>query len=237
MVCAVSGGPEKGELEALERQVVGCRRCPRLVEWREAVAADPPRRYRGEDYWARPVPGFGDPRAGVVVVGLAPAAHGGNRTGRVFTGDRSGDWLFGALHRAGMANQPRSVSREDGLRLRGVWVSAVNRCAPPQNRPTTTERDNCLPYLAAELRLLIRARVVVALGSYAWDGTLSALRSLGTAVPRPKPRFAHGGEARLDGWVLVGSYHVSQQNTFTGRLTEPMLDAVFARARELAGEV
>jgi uracil-DNA glycosylase family 4 len=221
-------------LVALERRVVSCRRCPRLVEWREAVAADPPKRHHDEVYWARPVPGFGDPRARVAIVGLAPAAHGGNRTGRIFTGDRSGDWLFAALHRAGLANQPLSRSRDDGLRLRGAWVTAVNRCAPPANRPTTGERDNCLPYLAEELRLLARVRALVALGAYAWDGALLALRALGREVPRPKPRFGHGAETRVGELALVGCFHPSQQNTFTGRLTAEMLDAVFARALELA---
>jgi uracil-DNA glycosylase len=220
-------------LARLERRVVACRRCPRLVEWREAVAADPPRRYRGERYWARPVPGFGDPDARVVIVGLAPAAHGGNRTGRVFTGDRSGAWLFASLHRTGFASQPESVGLDDGLRLRDAYVTAVNRCAPPANRPTPAERDNCLPYLAEELGLLGRARVIVALGAYGWDGTLRALRERGTAVPRPKPRFGHGVEAAVDGVTLLGCFHPSQQNTFTGRLTEEMMDAVFARAREL----
>jgi uracil-DNA glycosylase len=172
-------------LSALERDVTGCRRCPRLVEWRERVAAEPPRRYRDERYWARPLPGFGDPRASVVLVGLAPAAHGGNRTGRIFTGDRSGDWLFAALHRAGFANQPNSERRDDGLRLRGAYVTAVNRCPPPKNRPTTEERDNCLPYLVRELRLLTGARVLVALGSYAWAGSLLALAELGAELPRP----------------------------------------------------
>ena len=205
------------------------------MEWREAVAADPPKRYRGERYWARPVPGFGDPAARVVVVGLAPAAHGGNRTGRVFTGDRSGDWLFAALHRAGFANQPTSVSADDGLRLHGAWVTAVNRCAPPANRPTPTERDNCLPYLVAELELLTAARVIVALGSYGWDGALLALRARGADVPRPKPRFGHGAEAPVGDITLLGCFHPSQQNTFTGKLTEGMMDAVLARARELAG--
>jgi uracil-DNA glycosylase len=221
-------------LAALADQIVGCRLCPRLVEWRELAAADPPRRYRGDDYWGRPLPGFGDPRARVILVGLAPAAHGGNRTGRMFTGDRSGDWLYAALHRAGLANQARSESRDDGLRLRGSYVTAVNRCAPPANRPTPAERDNCLPYLANELRLLEAGRVLVALGSYAWDGTLRALREIGTQVPRPKPRFGHGAEAGAGPYSLLGCYHPSQQNTFTGRLTEAMLDAVFARARELA---
>jgi uracil-DNA glycosylase family 4 len=228
-------------LPGLESEITSCTRCPRLVEWRERCAAEPPRRYRGERYWARPLPGFGDARARIVVVGLAPAAHGGNRTGRVFTGDRSGDWLYAALHRAGLANQPTSVSREDGLRLRGAYVTAVNRCPPPQNRPTTAERDNCLPYLVRELRLLRSARVIVALGAYAWTGSLLALTELGAEVPRPRPRFGHGAEATLEtgkgrgrrGWSLVGCFHPSQQNTFTGRLTEPMLDAVFARATDL----
>jgi uracil-DNA glycosylase len=225
-------------LRRLTGEITSCTRCPRLVEWRERSAAEPPRRYVGERYWARPLPGFGEARARIVVVGLAPAAHGGNRTGRVFTGDRSGDWLYAALHRAGLANQPTSVSRDDGLRLRGAYVTAVNRCPPPQNRPTTEERDNCLPYLVRELRLLRSARVIVALGAYAWTGSLLALAGLGAEVPRPRPRFAHGAETRLettDGrkWSMVGCFHPSQQNTFTGRLTEPMLDAVFERARAL----
>ena len=221
-------------LEELESEVVRCRRCPRLVEWRERTAADPPRRHRGEDYWGRPLPGFGDPGARVVVVGLAPAAHGGNRTGRIFTGDRSGDWLYAALHRTGFANQPLSEHRGDGLRLEGAWVTAVNRCPPPANRPTPAERDNCLPYLVDELRLLRRAGVLVALGSFAWDGALRALRELGEEVPRPKPRFGHGAETEVGRYVLLGSYHPSQQNTFTGKLTERMLEAVFARAAALA---
>jgi uracil-DNA glycosylase len=229
-------------LEELAAEVSECTRCPRLVEWRERSAAEPPRRYRGETYWARPLPGFGDPRARIAVVGLAPAAHGGNRTGRIFTGDRSGDWLFAALHRAGLANQPTSVSVDDGLRLRRAYITAVNRCPPPQNRPTTEERDNCLPYLVRELRLLRSARVIVALGSYAWTGTLLALRELGAELPRPRPRFGHGAEAQLrtsEGggnrdWTLLGCFHPSQQNTFTGKLTEPMLDAVFTRAKGLA---
>jgi uracil-DNA glycosylase family 4 len=231
-------------LPALAAEVTRCTRCPRLVEWRERSAEEPPRRYRGETYWARPLPGFGDPEAPIVIVGLAPAAHGGNRTGRIFTGDRSGDWLYAALHRAGLANQPTSVSVDDGLRLRRTYVSAVNRCPPPQNRPTTEERDNCLPYLVRELRLLRAARAIVALGSYAWTGSLLALTELGAEVPRPRPRFGHGAEARLETpegsrrreWALLGCFHPSQQNTFTGRLTEPMMDAVFARAKGLASD-
>jgi uracil-DNA glycosylase len=226
-------------LAALEREVTSCVRCPRLVEWRERSAAEPPRRYRGETYWARPLPGFGDPRARIVIVGLAPAAHGGNRTGRIFTGDRSGDWLYAALHRAGLANQPTSVSVDDGLRLSGAYVTAVNRCPPPRNRPTTEERDNCLPYLVRELRLLRRGQVIVALGSFAWAGALLALAALGAELPRPRPRFAHGAEGAIETedrrWSLLGCFHPSQQNTFTGKLTEPMMDAVFARASELTG--
>ncbi len=221
-------------LRDLASEITGCTLCPRLVEWRERSAAEPPRRYRGERYWARPLPGFGDPRAQIAIVGLAPAAHGGNRTGRIFTGDRSGDWLFAALHRAGLANQPESVGRDDGLRLRGAYVTAVNRCPPPQNRPTTEERDRCLPYLVSELRLLSSARTIVALGSYAWTGTLLALAELGAEVPRPRPRFGHGAEARIGEWAMLGCFHPSQQNTFTGRLTEPMLDEVFSRAKALA---
>jgi uracil-DNA glycosylase family 4 len=224
-----------GTLSAIEAAVVGCRRCPRLVEWREAVAADPPRRFRGQHYWARPLPGFGDERARIVLVGLAPAAHGANRTGRMFTGDRSGEWLYAALHRARLASRPRSEGRGDGLRLLDAYVTAVNRCAPPRNRPTPRERDNCLPFLAAELRALDRAAAIVALGSFAWDGALRAMRELGHPIPRPKPQFGHGAEAAIGPLDLIGCYHPSQQNTFTGKLTEPMLDGVLARARELAG--
>jgi uracil-DNA glycosylase len=220
-------------LAAVTEEVVHCVRCPRLVAWRASAAADPPARYQGETYWARPLPGFGDPRARLLVVGLAPAAHGGNRTGRIFTGDRSGDWLFRALHRAGFANQPTSVSRSDGLRLRGAYVSAVVRCAPPLNKPLPSERDNCISYLAREVRLLKSLRVVVALGSFAWDGFLRVARSLDVSVPSPRPRFGHLATVVVGPWTLIGSYHPSQQNTFTGKLTEPMFDAVFVQAAEL----
>ena len=223
------------ELRALAAEIHACRRCPRLVEWREAQAADPPRRYRGQDYSARPLDGFGDPGARLAIVGLAPAAHGANRTGRMFTGDRSGDWLYAALHRAGYANRPTSEHRDDGLRLRDAYVTAVVRCAPPANRPAPHERDNCLPYLERELLLLERCRTVVALGAFAWDGSLRAIKAITGEIPRPRPKFGHGAEVEAGGWTLIGSYHPSQQNTFTGRLTEPMLDAVFARARSLVG--
>jgi uracil-DNA glycosylase family 4 len=225
----------RDSLARLAAEVESCTLCPRLVAWREAVAADPPRRHQGETYWARPLPGFGDPDARLLVVGLAPAAHGGNRTGRIFTGDRSGDWLFAALHRAGYANQPTSEHPGDGLRLAGAYVAAVVRCAPPANKPAPAERDNCLPYLVRELRLLTGVRAIVALGSFAWDGALAALRRAGMEVPRPKPRFGHGAEAQVGPYTLLGCFHPSQQNTFTGRLTEPMMDAVFQRARALAG--
>jgi len=230
--------PAQSRTDQLERHaeaVAACHRCPRLVAWREEAAADPPRRYRGEAYWARPVPGFGDPAARVVIVGLAPAAHGANRTGRMFTGDRSGEWLYGALHRAGYANQPTFERAGDGLRLDDAWITAVVRCAPPANKPTTAERDECVPWLVTELELLASARVLLALGSFAWDGALRAARELGHPTPRPKPRFGHGAEAAVGPYTLLGSFHPSQQNTFTGKLTREMLDGVFARARELTG--
>jgi uracil-DNA glycosylase family 4 len=218
------------ELAALEERITGCRRCPRLVEWREQVAREKRAAFAGQDYWGRPTPGFGDPEAAVYVLGLAPAAHGANRTGRVFTGDRSGDWLFASLHRTGYANQAHSVSADDGLRLTDMWIAAAVRCAPPANKPLPSERENCLPYAVDELRLLPRVRVIVALGAFAWD---AALRLHGG--PRPRPKFGHLAEAALPGGrVLLGCFHPSQQNTFTGKLTEPMLDAVFERAKALS---
>ncbi|MDB4959543.1 MAG: Uracil-DNA glycosylase [Myxococcales bacterium] len=222
-----------GALAQLSADITTCRRCKRLVRCREAAAIDKPARFANARYWAKPVTGFGDPSAQLVVVGLAPAAHGGNRTGRVFTGDRSGDWLYGALHRGGWANQAASIGLDDGLRLTDAYVSIVVRCAPPDNKPSPRERDLCVGFLARELELLTRARAIVALGAFAWDGVLRALRSLGHETPKPRPRFGHAARARVGPYTLLGSYHVSQQNTFTGRLTEPMLDAVFAQARRV----
>ena len=221
-------------LERIRDDVVVCRACPRLVEWRERVAREKVARFADQEYWGRPVPGFGDPAAWLLILGLAPAAHGGNRTGRIFTGDRSGDFLFASLHRTRFANQPVSVAREDGLRLDGAYLSAVNRCAPPANRPTPEERDRCLPYLEREIRALTRLEVIVALGAFAWDGALRALGALGHVV-RPRPRFGHLAEVRLGPLVLLGCFHPSQQNTFTGKLTPAMLDEVFERARADSG--
>jgi uracil-DNA glycosylase family 4 len=227
---------DRTALAALSARIADCRRCPRLVRHREAVAADPPRRHRGEGYWARPLPGFGDPAARMLLVGLAPAAHGGNRTGRMFTGDRSGDWLFRALHEAGFASQPTSIHRDDGLRLEGAYITAAARCAPPANKPSPAEMARCQPYLLEELALLRGVRVVVALGKVGWDAYLRARRAAGVGVPRPLPRFGHGAESLMpDGVVLLGSFHPSQQNTFTGKLTRAMLRSVFRRARRLAG--
>jgi uracil-DNA glycosylase family 4 len=224
------------QLDELERQVVSCRRCPRLVAWREEVARVKRASFASEDYWGRPLPGFGDPSGRVLVLGLAPAAHGGNRTGRIFTGDRSGDWLFAALWRAGFTNQPTSVTRDDGLTLEDCFVTAAVRCAPPANRPLPSERDNCQPWLERELALLTRVRVIVCLGGFAWDVALRVgAAAAGVTVPRPRPKFAHGAVYELDRFTLVGSYHPSQQNTFTGRLTESMMDDVFALAREVVG--
>jgi len=220
-------------LARLESEIIRCRACPRLVAWREEVARVKRAAFADQEYWGRPIPGYGDPDASVLVLGLAPAAHGGNRTGRIFTGDRSGDWLFGSLHRVGMANQAESVSRDDGLRLYGCWISAAVRCAPPANRPTPAERDTCLPYAIRELELLPSVRVIVCLGSFAWDAALRILAAAGRARPRPRPKFGHGAEASVGDQVLLGCYHPSQQNTFTGKLTRPMIDAVMRRAREL----
>jgi uracil-DNA glycosylase family 4 len=217
-------------LGRLRDDVCDCRRCPRLVEWREQTAVDNRAAYREHTYWGRPVPGFGDPEARVLVLGLAPAAHGANRTGRMFTGDRSGDWLFRAMHRAGLANQPESLGIDDGLALRGAWVASAVRCAPPGNKPLPTERDNCRPFLQRELALLTQLRVVVCLGAFAHE---AACAEFGL---RPRPKFGHLAETVApNGLTLLCSFHPSQQNTFTGRLTEPMLDAVFARAVALAG--
>jgi uracil-DNA glycosylase family 4 len=216
-------------LDSLESDICACCRCPRLVAWREEVARVKRAAFGDQQYWGRPVPGFGDPAASIVVLGLAPAAHGANRTGRMFTGDRSGEWLYRALWRAGLASAPESLSRDDGLRLSDCWITAAVRCAPPANKPSVEERDECGSWLAAELDLLPHFRVVVCLGAFAWE---AALRQFGS--PRPKPRFGHGAEVARRSITLLASYHVSQQNTFTGKLTEPMLDAVFKRAVELA---
>jgi uracil-DNA glycosylase family 4 len=220
-------------LESLCREVVVCRACPRLVEWREHVAREKRREFRGQTYWGRPVPGFGDAEARLLIVGLAPAAHGGNRTGRIFTGDRSGDWLYGSLHRSGFANQPTSVSADDGLELRDAYITAAVRCAPPANKPTPSERDRCLSYLVRELDLLASVRVIVVLGAFAYDAVARVLASSESPLPKPRPRFAHGLEVPTARAVVLGCYHPSQQNTFTGRLTQPMIDAVFQRARAL----
>jgi uracil-DNA glycosylase family 4 len=224
-------------LADVEREVVGCRRCPRLVAWREQVARDKRASFAGETYWGRPIPGFGDPDARVLLLGLAPAAHGANRTGRVFTGDRSGDFLFAALHRTGFANQPTSRHAGDGLALHGAWITAAVRCAPPANKPTPQERDRCLPFAVRELAALAEVRVIVCLGAFAWDAALRLVAAAGVAVPRPRPRFGHGVELALgaDAPLLLGCFHPSQQNTFTGKLTPAMLDDVLLRARELAG--
>ena len=221
-------------VQELNRTIIGCRKCPRLVRWREAVAKEPPRRYRGERYWARPLLGFGDADARLLIVGLAPAAHGGNRTGRMFTGDRSGDWLYGALHVAGFANQPESVHREDGLKLTDCYITAAVRCAPPANKPAAIEFTRCRPYLIQELKLLKNIRVVIALGKIAFDSFLAAHQKNGERVPRPRPRFGHGAFVVLpNGVTLISSYHPSQQNTFTGKLTRPMFQAVFEHATRI----
>ena len=224
-------GQRAEHLAGLETEIESCRACPRLVQWREQVAREKRAAFADQEYWGRPVGGFGDPEAPLLILGLAPAAHGANRTGRVFTGDRSGDWLYAALHRAGLANQPESVWRDDGLELHGAWVSAAVRCAPPANKPTPAERDTCLPYAERELALL-EPRVIVCLGAFAWDAALRL-----TGLPRPRPKFGHGAEhVTRAGTTLLGCFHVSQQNTFTGKLTEPMTDAILERAKELVRE-
>ena len=226
---------DRAALLALTAEIVACRRCPRLVAWRELVAREKVARFRDEEYWGRPIPGFGDADGRILIVGLAPAAHGGNRSGRVFTGDASGDFLWPALHRAGLADRPVSRRADDGLTLTDVYIAAAVRCAPPANKPTILERDTCAPFLVREMALLGAVRVVLALGAFGWD---AALRSMGAAshvAVGGRPRFGHGAEARVGPYVLLGSYHPSQQNTFTGRLTPAMFDAVIARAVELAG--
>ncbi|HYM45920.1 MAG TPA: uracil-DNA glycosylase [Solirubrobacteraceae bacterium] len=229
-----------GQLDMLAAEIVGCRRCPRLVAWRELIAHERKAAFAQERYWGRPLPGFGDPDARLLVLGLAPAAHGGNRTGRMFTGDRSGDFLYAAMWRAGLASQPTATGRGDGLRLRGAWVTAAVRCAPPANRPSPAERDRCLPWSVRELALLKGVRVVVCMGGFAWDAALRLDAAAaaggdlkGAVPPKPRPRFAHGAEHSGARYELLGCYHPSQQNTFTGRLTEPMIDAVFVRAQAL----
>jgi len=222
------------DLAELQLGLTHCRRCPRLVAWREAVAENPPLRYRGQEYWARPVPSFGDPHARLMVVGLAPAAHGGNRTGRVFTGDRSGDWLFRALHKAGFANQAESLHINDGLRLRDAYITAAAHCAPPDNKPLPIELANCRPYLLEELRLMPNLRVLLGLGKIGFDVAFDVAREVGLTDLKTRPKFGHGAMATLnERLTLLGTYHPSQQNTFTGRLTEPMFDAVFAQAVHL----
>ncbi|MDO8485685.1 MAG: uracil-DNA glycosylase [Candidatus Limnocylindrales bacterium] len=225
---------DREALAALSTENAACRRCPRLVEWRERVAREKVARFRDEPYWGRPVPGFGDPDARILIVGLAPAAHGGNRTGRVFTGDASGDFLWAAMHQVGLADRPSSRRADDGLTLTEAYIAAAARCAPPANKPLPSERDNCAPYLARELGLLERVRVIVPLGAYGWEAAFRAIASLTGDDPRPRPRFGHGAETSAGGYKIVGSYHPSQRNTFTGRLTQAMLRAVLARARELA---
>jgi uracil-DNA glycosylase family 4 len=243
--------PGSRELERLNAEVTACRRCARLVEWREEVARTKRAAYAEEEYWGRPVPSFGDPEARILIVGLAPGAHGANRTGRMFTGDRSGEWLYGALHRAGLSSRPDSTRRDDGLELRNAWLTAAVRCVPPANKPTPAEREVCRPFLEREILAFADLRVVVALGGFSWGAILLALRDLGFAVPAPRPKFGHGAEVEIAGsanppgageaprspgdLVMIGSYHPSQQNTFTGRLTREMFDAVWTRAVEIAG--
>jgi uracil-DNA glycosylase family 4 len=230
------GEGSSSSLTDLEVRLVECRKCPRLVGWREEVAVTKRASFAADEYWGRPVPGFGDPEARIVVVGLAPAAHGANRTGRMFTGDRSGDWLFRALHRAGLASQPESTGRSDGLKLSDAWVTSPVKCAPPANKPSPDERDNCAVWFDEELPMLTRASVFVVLGQYGYHALWSHLRRTGRDLPSPRPRFAHGLSVELEGLTILASYHVSQQNTFTGKLTEQMLDDVFARAVDLVSD-
>jgi uracil-DNA glycosylase family 4 len=224
-------------LRVLDDEIVHCRACPRLVEWRERVAVEKRASFRDDTYWGRPVPGFGDARGRVLVAGLAPAAHGANRTGRIFTGDRSGDFLYASLHRTGFANQPTSVSADDGLELHDLYVAAAVRCAPPANKPTPEERDTCLPYLVRELDILRHVRVIVVLGAFAYEAIAKVLAAAGSPLPSPRPKFTHGVEVPTARALVLGCFHPSQQNTFTGKLTEPMIDDVFLRARDRAEAV
>jgi len=225
-------------LQQLQCEIVACRRCPRLVAWREGVALNPPKRFIGESYWAKPVPSFGDSEARLMIVGLAPAAHGSNRTGRIFTGDNSGVFLFASMYRTGYANQPSGARPDDGLQLRDAYIAATNRCAPPDNKPTTEEIANCRPFLWRELQLMPQVRVLLGLGKIGFDAVFETARALGLTDTKSRPRFSHGAEVKLSTRLtLLGTYHPSQQNTFTGRLTEPMLDAVFIRAKILGSEV
>jgi uracil-DNA glycosylase len=226
---------DRAALADLTDEITACRRCPRLVAWREQVAREKVARFRDESYWGRPVPGFGDPDARILIVGLAPAAHGGNRTGRVFTGDASGDFLFRAMHEVGFASQPTSRHADDGLTLLDAYVAAAVRCAPPGNKPLPAERENCAPFLARELALLSRVGVIIALGAYAWESAFRAIATVAGEDARPRPRFGHGASAQAGGYSVVGSYHPSQQNTFTGRLTPDMLVSVLRQARQLTG--
>jgi len=225
---------DEDELTVIQQEVIECRRCPRLVEWREGVAQNPPLRFRGETYWARPVPSLGDVQARLFIIGLAPAAHGGNRTGRVFTGDRSGDWLFRALYKGGFANQPHSLHIGDGLELRDAYISATCHCAPPQNKLLPSEIANCREYMLREPRAMPQLRILLGLGKIGFDAAFDATRAIGLTALKSRPKFGHGAEVALnDNLTLLGTYHPSQQNTFTGKLIEPMFDAVFTRAREL----